>query len=642
LTRIILILVLVVAIVGTFVAFQALTGESDGSRGTTDREALERERNRGLTPAKAARKPQEPTREPANAPGRYLLFGFVTEGSGDPVPGAEIRATPLNGEDAQRVVTDKDGRYQFELPYFAVAFDVSAKGFLPLVGTVRGRSTGRQEFTIEGSEPNRRDFRLERGAVLAGRVVGPQGEPVAGASVYRIPAEHQLLDAPSLANVTITNERGEYSFPGLADRTADLGVRARGYLPALKQDVKIEGLREVRHDFVLERGREVVATVAFTPLPDQAAAIVVAADSRLREKLLPPGGIALLQDALVGRGLLELPVVSAPQEADGKARLSGLPEGATDLEVQVVHPGMRTRIAAWIAEPGVGLLLDNTEAEVTLRPILAGRVAPTVLDAITRERLHPKITRTSDSDGPFALDVDVEDLLFFVPLDERRHTLKFELAGYQDIDYVLPREREEPHDISIEMQPLTDNQSGSIRLVFDREMKGRVGVMGRGEEGTRQFTATGPDLKGRWLIEKVPPGRWDLSVLATGMIPALLTDVLVVAGQTQEVPVPLSAGGGIELRIEGPDGKLLDKVALKLVNAANEQIDIHFVTMVSGSRGFTSINYIPSAATARADSGMAPGNYVLFAGREGYRTSSSEFVLYGTEVAKVTVRLEKE
>jgi len=636
LTRLILILVLVVAVVGTFVAFQALTGDSGGARGTTDRDALERERER--TPAKIARNSKEPTQKPVNAPGRYLLFGFVTEASGDPLPGAVVGATPLNGGEALSVISDKDGRYQMELPFFAVAFDVAAKGFLPLVGTVRGRSNGRREFTIEGKDPSRHDFRLDRGAVLAGRVVGPQGEPVVGASVYRIPAEHQLLDAPSIANVTVTNERGEYAFPGIADGTADLGVRARGYLPALKTDVKVEGLREVRQEFVLDRGRAVVATVEFEAKPGKEVGRVVAADSRLREKLLPPGGLELLADALVGRAFIDLPVVSALQEPDGKARLGGLPAGPADFEVDV----MGASSTAWIAEPGIGRLLDNTDSEITLRPIPAGQVAPTVVDAITRETLHPKITRTADSAGPFPIDVAVDGLLFVVPTDDRRHTLKFELAGYQTAEFVLPREREEPHDISIEMQPIADNQTGSIRLTFDREMKGRVGVMGRGEGGVRQFTAKGPDLKGRWLIEKIPPGEWDLSILATGMIPAELVGVQVIAGQTRELQVALSAGGGIELRIEGPDGKLLDKVSLKLVNANNEQIDIHFVTMVSGSRGFTSINYIPSAATARADSGMAPGNYVLYAGRKDYELGSSEFVLYGTEVAKVTVRLEKE
>jgi len=640
LTRLLLIVVLVAAIAGTFFAFRTLTGEADGPRGSSDRETIEGERER--TDPKTARIPDVEPEKPLNAPGRYLLFGFVSDSSGEPIVEAEVRATVQGGDNSLSTRTDSDGRYQLELPFFSLAFDVVAAGHLPIVGTTRGFSNGKQEFTIEGKEPNRKDFRLVRGAVLAGRVVDNLGQPVVGAAVYRVHAEHQLVDAPSLGNVTYTNDVGEYAFPGLADGTADLGVRARGFLPALQRDVKIEGLHEVRHDFTLERGREVVATVEFKPTPGLAEAIVVAADSRLREKLLPPGGIELLRDALVGRAFLDLPVVSAPRGADGNARLSGLPVGAVDLEVQVRHPTSRTRMPAWIAEPGVGRLEENTDSEVTLRPILAGLVAPTVVDALSRETLHPKITRTADSAGPFPVDVHVPDLLFWVPLDDRRHVLKFELAGYQSEEFVLPRERDAPYDISVEMQPLADTQTGSVRLVFDREMKGRVGVIGRGEEGARQFAAKGPDLKGRWLVEKIPPGTWDLSILTTGMIPARLEGVHVVAGQTQELRVALSAGGGIELRIEGPDGKLLDKVSLKLVDANDTQIDIHFVTMVSGSRGFTSINYIPSAATARADSGMAPGSYVLYAGRKGYAFGNSEFVLHGTEVAKVIVRLEKE
>ena len=69
---------------------------------------------------------------------------------------------------------------------------------------------------------------------------------------------------------------------------------------------------------------------------------------------------------------------------------------------------------------------------------------------------------------------------------------------------------------------------------------------------------------------------------------------------------------------------------------------IHFLTMVSGQRGFTSINYIPTAATARADSGLATGSYTLWAGREGYQPGSSDFAIAGTEVVKVTVTLRKK
>ena len=166
-------------------------------------------------------------------------------------------------------------------------------------------------------------------------------------------------------------------------------------------------------------------------------------------------------------------------------------------------------------------------------------------------------------------------------------------------------------------------------------------MVGRSDEGARSLNAK-HGLKGAWVVERIPVGNWDFTILATGMVPVELPGVRIVANATQEIRVSLYGGGGVELKIVDADGKLLDKVTLDLRNPDNKRIDVHFVTMVSGERGFTSINYIPSAATARADSGLAPGSYTLFAGRDGHEVGSSEFTVAGTDVAKVTVVLEKK
>jgi hypothetical protein len=215
------------------------------------------------------------------------------------------------------------------------------------------------------------------------------------------------------------------------------------------------------------------------------------------------------------------------------------------------------------------------------------------------------------------------------------------MAGYESKDVELPVEREGIFDLEVELQPLADAASGSLRLIFDPKFEGRVGVVGRGEVGARSFDAK-RDKGGHWLIEKIPAGVWDFTILATKMIPVQLAGVRIVAGATQELPVVVYAGGGMELKVVDGDGKLLDKVTLDLRDPDNVRIDIHFVTMVSGDRGFTSINHIPSAATARTDSGLAQGTYTLFAGRQGYEVGKAEFSVAGTDVAQVTVVLEKK
>jgi hypothetical protein len=146
------------------------------------------------------------------------------------------------------------------------------------------------------------------------------------------------------------------------------------------------------------------------------------------------------------------------------------------------------------------------------------------------------------------------------------------------------------------------------------------------------------DAKGRWEV-KVPPGEYAVSVLGTGMIPVTLPRVVVTRALKETHRVALSAGGGLELKVTDSGGDLLEKVWLELRDPAGTQIDVHVITHVSEGRAFLSINYLPSAATARADSGLAPGPYAITVFKPGYEPATREFVLQGTEVAGVTIAL---
>ncbi|MHC4451758.1 MAG: carboxypeptidase-like regulatory domain-containing protein [Planctomycetota bacterium] len=602
-TRFALVLFLVIAGAGTFVAIQWFMGDSGPDRQTAREKMLEGERER----RRGSRDEPETKPRPKNVYAAPLR-GFVVDTADRPIEGALVRA-----ED-QSTRTNADGGYGFADAPKTGAVSVSARGFF-----AASRERGGAETL---------DFELSRAAVLFGRVVDEAGQPVNGAHVYRIHAEHQLLDPSASHDGADTDPKGDYLFAGITAGTTDLGVKASGYLPLVVQDFAVVGEQEHRKDFVLRRGRSVVLHVE--GVPEGLLWVVRASDSRLRDKLLPPGGLRLLAGSFPGRELVDYPA------AFGVSPMSGLPAGPVDYLLEIVDSD-----DYFVAEPGLGKLLDNTDPEVTLKLLPGGLVAPVVRDATTREIVYPKVTRFADSTGPLPVDVHVEDKLFVVPTDPRRHKLRFEMAGYESREVELPVKREGILDLQVELQPLADAASGSLRLTFDPKFEGRVGVVGRGEAGARSFDAK-RDKDGHWLIEKIPVGVWDFTILATKMVPVQLSGVRIVAGATQELPVVVYAGGGMELKVVDGDGKLLDKVTLDLRNPDNVRIDIHFVTMVSGDRGFTSINYIPSAATARTDSGLAQGTYTLFAGRQGYDVGKAEFSVAGTDVAEVTVVLEKK
>ncbi|MCZ6787215.1 MAG: carboxypeptidase-like regulatory domain-containing protein, partial [Planctomycetota bacterium] len=482
------------------------------------------------------------------------------------------------------------------------------------------------------------DFELKPAGALAGRVTDTEGQPVPTATVYVIDAQHLLLDRLGPANSVTTGLDGRYAFPGLPDGVIDLGVRvlAGGYLPALRKDVTVPEVGRSTVDFVLEHGRAVKAHLE----GEWSGATVWAADSRLKGRLLPPGGVKVL--VFVGREFVEMPVVVVRRVAVATTILPGIGPGAADVWAEADYR---------LTETGLGRILNSTAPEVTLRLLRYAHVKIRAFDSATGDELEPKVTRlTGDLREPAPYE-PISDLVR-VPVDTRRHKLLFELEGYESVELALPdmsKEEPEPSEkpfalqLDVAMTPhSSDEAKGSFYLLFEPAHKsGRIAVVGRDAAGRRRFVLhpEEQDDQGRWLVEKVPVGTYDLTILASGKIPVTLPGIGVTSAAKPTHRVTLTDGGGIDLRITGPDGKLLEKVHILLRDATERQIDVQIISMVSGGRAFIAVNYLPTVAAAKSDSGLAPGSYTLMAAKEGYGPASADFTIQSTEVAEVALTL---
>ena len=191
------------------------------------------------------------------------------------------------------------------------------------------------------------------------------------------------------------------------------------------------------------------------------------------------------------------------------------------------------------------------------------------------------------------------------------------------------------------MQPVAQGATGSFRLKVDPAFRGRIAVLGRDADGARKWVRhlSEGDAKGHWLVEGVPVGSYHVTVLATGKVPQELAGLVITSNHRPTHEITLTDGGGIDLKVEGPDGKLLEKVHILLQDASGKQIDVQIFTEVSSGRAFVSVNYLPTIAAAKSDSGLAPGSYTLRAGKEGYAPAETEFSIAATEVAAVTLKL---
>ncbi len=609
-----LVLLLLGAVAGTLAVASGLLSSNQARSGRAERETPSQP---PLVPPTA---PPPRERDPLEGGGggraSWRLEGRVTGPEGRGIGGARV----VWGE--ARTTSAADGAYALEAAPIPSRLAVAAEGYLPVV----------EAFLPREAPPWRRDFTLAPAASVSGRVTGEGGLPEKGATVYVIAAGHAFLDLATVANTALTDEDGRYLLPGVAAGPTDLGARAAGYLPRVERDVVVPAQGRLAQDFALRRGRTVFAQVLEEP-PETS---VLAWDGRLRDRLLTGDGVEGLADALVGRSFELSPVVRGVRVGD-RFVLAGLSPAPADILAQA--PG-------FLAEPGSGLLLGTLREEVTLSLIQGKPVRIEARDAATGKLVTPSIRRKSDG---LKEPVDVEreaDGTISLPADDRRHTLLFAADGYEPASLELPDLRREPPAplFRIHLTPVVEEASGSFFLVPEPPFAGRMSVVGLRGDGSTAFVLHLPeaDGRGRWMAAPVPLGEFRVTVLATGKVPFTIPRVVVTETLEETHSVRFSDGGGLALTVRDAEGNLLDQVHLMLVEGEGRRIPMQILTLVSeGGRGFVSIDYIPSAASAKSDSGLAPGSYTLTAVRDGYRAASKPFEIRGSEVAEVDLTLSR-
>jgi hypothetical protein len=147
------------------------------------------------------------------------LEGQVIDDEGRPIAGARIEDStraPGSSEFAWCHPTDAEGRFRFHLP--------RGKGFL-LVAEAEGYVPATQNVSPDPDQPVV-TFRLMRGKRLRGRVVDPDGHPIAGAEVYAV-TEPRIK--PSAYHAW-TDEHGRFDWDDAPAEAVRFQFAAEGYI----------------------------------------------------------------------------------------------------------------------------------------------------------------------------------------------------------------------------------------------------------------------------------------------------------------------------------------------------------------------------------------------------------------------------
>jgi protocatechuate 3,4-dioxygenase beta subunit len=338
------------------------------------------------------------------------LEGVVTDHGGSPIAGARVQLNapliPLRAEigiaDDPALQTfataDSDGHFRFaDLPHGA-QFDLTVEhpGYAPA-----------QLARVAAPTPEPLRIKLGVGRSLAGRVVGPRGEPVPGARV--VPSEKVGPGGFRVIGLAHADARGAFRLVELAPGTVHLEISADGYrtrrtegIPIL-EDRDVEGL-----ELTLEQGASLAGRVLDARGDPVAGARVGAAAEGQ-----PPVGVSF--------------DYHLPVETDGEGRWSieGLEPGR--VQVQADHPRGRAR-AHLRLEPG------ENHLDLTLPPgvEVAGQVSDEADGPLPAAGLQLTSTGTRESYDT----VSAADGTFLFPgVPDGEFVLRASRSGYAEATY---------------------------------------------------------------------------------------------------------------------------------------------------------------------------------------------------------------
>ncbi len=482
--------------------------------------------------------------------------GRVVDLLGRPVAGAEVRVAAAKrgrraalaprslagSKEVLRATTDPRGRFRFpELPGTPLDLEVEKADFAVALYPDLG-------VPAEGSEVDFGTLVLRQGAPVEGRVVGPGGQPVAGAAIHEVrdPTRREAL-AQSLAAQEPAARSGASGEFTLARRPegvpTNLLIVAEGFRPA-----SVFGVRP--------------------PTPEPLVVRLTEAFS-LRGKVQSVGGEPIAeaevgfawQDALPDEegGLPAGPSLGwkARTDRDGRFTLTGLPRG--EGELSIAAGGYVPLEDAPLSLPGPE---PGAERTFTLEPgnLLEGRVTTSDDHPVAGAKVSAgSLAAVSDDEGFYTVTgvpagpVEIELVHPHYPRQRQRRQLS---AGANRLDFELPA-----------------GQAVSGRVVDEQGQPvagARLRLRATSRLEARTYRARSNN-HGGFRLSPVADGFYTLSASADGYPEASRPARVVVAGEPlADLEVTLARGADLVGRVVGLEQEELWRVEVEARHESGE------------------------------------------------------------------------